>query len=214
MKQSGYILFITLIFTLLISIFGISMMRTFSSLEDVAGGVREKNRANESAQAALYYAEWRLLASSQSATVNATCSGSLSTTPASSPVICSNTLTNTTASGSSVFDPNVTYIASSSSSFNVSTMVKPWSAYNIYKPLNMNISTSSVGGVDSNSMANYFTYPIFYIQKLGTPSITSKSGSTDYLITAMGFGGNKNEISVIQSVYELTSGYGTDVTGQ
>lgn len=88
-------------------------------------------------------------------------------------------------------------------------MINPWSAFNIYKPLNMSISSSNVGGVDTDGMANYFAYPVFYIQKL-----TTQSGSTSYLITAMGFGGNKNEISIIQSVYKLTSGYGTDVTGQ
>lgn len=205
MKQSGFILFTTLIFTLLIAILGISMMRTFWSLEEISGSFREKSRANESAQSALYYAEWWLLSSSQSATVNSSCASKpLSTSPNSSPVICSNPLVNT----SSFFDPNISYISDSATG----NMVNPWSAYNIYEPLNMNIDTT--GGVDTNRMANYFKYPIFYIQKLGTPSITSKSGSTYYLITAMGFGGNKNEISVIQSIYELTSGYGTDVTGQ
>lgn len=209
MKHSGYILYITLIFTLLISILGISMMRTFSSLEEISGGVREKSRANEAAQSALYYAEWWLLSSSQSANTNSACSGNLAITPAASPVICTNILTNTTDSGSAVFDPNLTYISSSTASFNVANMVKPWSAFNIYKPLNMSISSENAGGTDANNIANYFAYPVFYIQKL-----TTQSGSTNYLITAMGFGGNKNEISVIQSVYKLTSGYGTDVTGQ
>lgn len=198
MNQSGFILFITLIFTLLISILGISMMKTFTTLEEISGSAREKTRANESAQSALYYAEWWLLSSSQSATVNSSCSGGLlSTAPEASPIICSNALTN----DNSTFNLNET-----------SASDKPWSAYNTYKPLNMNISQS--GGIDNNNMSKYFKYPIFYIQKLGSPSITSKSGSTYYLITAMGFGGNKNEISVVQSVYELTSGYGTDVTGQ
>lgn len=204
MNQSGFILFITLIFTLLISVLGISMMKTFTTLEEISSSTREKTRANESAQSALYYAEWWLLSSSQSAAVNDSCSGSLATAPASAPTICSNALTN----GNAVFDPNTTYIADTSTG----SLINPWSAFNIYKPLNMNISQS--GGIDQNNMANYLKYPIFYIQKLGSPSITSKSGSTYYLITAMGFGGNKNEVSVMQSVYELTSGYGTDVTGQ
>jgi type IV pilus assembly protein PilX len=205
MKQSGFILFITLIFTLLISILGISMMKSFGTLEEISGSFREKSRANEAAQSAIYYAEWWLLSSSQSAAVNAACASTpLATTPSTSPIICSNPLLNT----GSVFDPNITYISDSTTA----GMVNPWSAYNIYIPLNMNSNTA--GGVDSNKMSNYFRYPIFYIQKLGTPSVTSKSGSTYYLITAMGFGGNKNDISVIQSVYALTSGYGTDVTGQ
>ncbi len=205
MKNSGFILFITLIFTLLISILGISMMKSFSTLEEISGSFREKSRANEAAQSAIYYAEWWLLSSSQSATVKSNCASTpLSTTPNAAPVICSNPLVNT----GSAFDPNISYISDSTTA----NMINPWSAYNIYIPLNM--SSNTTGGIDSNKMSNYFKYPIFYIQKLGTPSVASKSGSTYYLITAMGFGGNKNDISIIQTVYALTSGYGTDVTGQ
>ena len=55
----------------------------------------------------------------------------------------------------------------------------------------------------SGGKGTYYAYPQFYIQYLG---LSSNGQGQVYEITALGFGGNANAVSIIKSTFELSSG--------
>ena len=59
-KQQGSVLIIGLIFMLVLTLLSISMTRTLTMQESIAGNTREKQRSFEAAQSALEYGEWWL----------------------------------------------------------------------------------------------------------------------------------------------------------
>lgn len=89
LHERGFILVMSLLMLLLVSTLTISMSKNAGLQELVAGNHREKNRAFESAEAALNYAEWWL--DQGNATTGINCSNTSST-----PVVCTNALDNPT----------------------------------------------------------------------------------------------------------------------
>lgn len=80
----------------------------------------------------------------------------------------------------------------------------PWSAGVSYTPAGMSIA--------SNGIAMYAQNPMFYIQYIGVNSTTSTS---IYQITAVGYGGNAQTITVLQSTYAIgSSGSGVTSLGK
>ncbi|OHX11344.1 hypothetical protein BI347_16820 [Chromobacterium sphagni] len=84
--QSGFTLIAALMILIVITIIGLSMMRSVGLQGRMAGNMREKGRAFEAAQSALQYAEWWLQGNAGTQTV-VSCSGAIN-----SPQICSNAL--------------------------------------------------------------------------------------------------------------------------
>lgn len=55
----------------------------------------------------------------------------------------------------------------------------------------------------SGGQGTFYAYPQFYIQFLG---LTANGQAQLYQITALGFGGNANAVSIVQSTFELSGG--------
>lgn len=86
-RQDGFILIASLLILAILTILSVSMSSSFNLQELIAGNLREKTRAYESAQSALHYAEYWLNQGNNS--TGTPCTGLTST-----PVVCSNALAN------------------------------------------------------------------------------------------------------------------------
>jgi len=178
LAQRGFVLIASLLILIIVTLLGISMFRSYGLQEKIAGNLREKERAFQSAQSALQFAE-QWLTQKNHATAGTSCVGSAS--PSTTPKVCSNPLLN----------PNTIPWTSSGQQLGVT--------YDIPQPGSTSgtIKVSTSGGADS-----YYALPRFYIQNIG-PAI-GKQG-TLFRITSLGWGGNKNAIAVIQSTYLVST---------
>ncbi len=79
----------------------------------------------------------------------------------------------------------------------------PWTAGVTYTPDNRGLTN---GTTLSQS-------PVFYIQDLGTPSLSTGLTGELYKIDAVGFGGSANTTAVVESTYLVQSGSGTQSAG-
>lgn len=84
-KQTGYVLVVSMILLVVLTILAVSMFRSFGLQEIMAGNLREKTRAVDAAQAAINYAEWWLTQGTNATTGVATgaCAAASAT-----PVVC------------------------------------------------------------------------------------------------------------------------------
>jgi len=80
-NSQGFVLVAALIFLVLMVYLGLAMFRGFGLDEMMAGNLREKSRATESAQAAIDYAEWWLLQPGNATTGAACSTAGVQTTP-------------------------------------------------------------------------------------------------------------------------------------
>ena len=105
MKQNGFILIVSLIFLVIMSMLGIAMFGGVSMDETMSGNEREKSRALDVAQATLNYADnW--LQTNPNVSLGNTLNPGVTCTATTSSAICNNPLTSPT-------DPT-TWISSSS----------------------------------------------------------------------------------------------------
>jgi type IV pilus assembly protein PilX len=85
-----------------------------------------------------------------------------------------------------------------------------WTNAFTYTPPNLNVSTTGgMTGLDTN----YNKVPGFYIEYLG---LSSLNAAPTYQITAYGFGGDGNTVSIVRSTYQLAGtgpGSGTGGNG-
>ena len=177
-KQQGVALIASLIIMLLMTILAISVFRGNNLLEKVAGNTREKQRALQSAQDALLYAEWWL----QQPTSNITPVTSCSTTVAPTvPQVCPNSQ-----------DPGQTYAGIANLKFFT------------YTPNNMqSLSTGATGalvttGPNQNDVV-YASSPGFVI-----PALPAIGSQPMFRITAIGYGGGggaNGTQAVVQSIF-------------
>ncbi len=179
--QRGFVLIASLLILIIVTLLGISMFRSYGLQEKIAGNLREKERAFQSAQSALQFAE-QWLTQKNHATAGTSCIGSSSPLALTSvPRICSNSLPS----------PDAVPWVSGGQPLGVTYAIpQPGSTSGTIK-----VSTS--GGTDS-----YYALPRFYIQNIG-PTI-GKQG-TLFRITTVGWGGNKNAVAVIQSTYLVST---------
>jgi len=177
-KQQGVALIASLIIMLLMTILAISVFRGNNLLEKVAGNTREKQRALQSAQDALLYAEWWLQQPTSNLTPVTACSTTVAPT---TPQVCPNSQ-----------DPGQSYA-------NVSKL-----QFFTYTPNNMqSLSTGATGalvttGPNQNDVV-YASSPGFVIHSL--PSIGAQPL---FRITAIGYGGGggaNGTQAVVQSIF-------------
>lgn len=182
--ERGATLVISLIMMLLILVVALGLYRGNNLIEKIAGNTREKQRAFQSAQNALLYGEYWLATAS---------SGSLT------PVAASD------CTGSSVSTLQVCPSTNLATSLNLSSL-----AWYKYTPPGVTFASSAtaagLAGSSSLSDVNYSQQPTIYIAYLGLLPGTS---TPVYQVTATGYGGNSNTVSVVQSTYKLGSGSGT-----
>lgn len=179
-RQRGFLLVASLLLLLIITILAVTMFRSFSVQEKIAGNVREKQRALHVAEAAEQYAEWWLTSNGNNASVPITCAALLNAN-LNQGQICSNA-------------PPLALDAG-----NVITL--PWTINSVavgvsYTPPSLDLS--AVGGIDT-----FIAPPVFYIADMGP----SADGLGElYQIDAAGYGGSNAAVSVIQSTYEVSAG--------
>lgn len=111
-KEAGYVLVVSMILLVVLTILAVSMFRSFGLQEIMAGNLREKTRAVDAAQAAINYAEWWLTQGSNATTGVATgaCAAASAT-----PVVCNTAIANATAvtpwAVGVNYNPNPAYMA-------------------------------------------------------------------------------------------------------
>jgi type IV pilus assembly protein PilX len=179
-RERGMVLVTSLLLLVLITILGVSMFRGFGIEERIAGNLREKQRALNSAESAMQYAEW-WLTSADNANLVATCTAPLLNANLHQGMVCSNTLHTQVANVASV--PWVDPV--NGGEFGVS-----------YASQGMNINV--VPGANTLMSA-----PRFYISMLG-PSATGHG--TIFQIDAWGYGASQNAVAVVESTYLVDPG--------
>jgi type IV pilus assembly protein PilX len=176
--QSGVVLISSLLLLLVVTIFAVSMFRSFGIEERIAGNTRDKERARASALTALQYAEWWI---TQNNWANASaCPPQLLVAPAAGMVCLQ-------GSGLVSMVPNgdVTVVPWRNGAIEVGTQ---------YTPTGMNVTNAA--GADY-----YFGPPRFYISYIGNISTALNCGNY-YQIDAWGYGSNPATVAVVESVFE------------
>jgi type IV pilus assembly protein PilX len=184
MKQKGFILIVSLIFVVILTMLALAMFSGLTTDETMSGNFREKNRSLDAAQAALNVAEnWMLQPGN---TYTGDWVGN------ALPVFCA---------GVQTIETVCTYpITNPSNTAGVSTIVindpTTWTAY--YTPNLAGMTVNSAGG--SNTYAGSSK---FYIQYLGATNINPPTAM--YQVTATAMGGNATATTVVQAVYQITA---------
>jgi len=176
-RQRGVILISTMLLLVVLTIFALSMFRSFGVQEKIAGNVREKQRALQAAESAQEYAESWLSNLTTMTPLKTACSGVVAATTPTSIQICSNVLS-TVVSGS------------------VATV--PWAIGGTQTGFTYNAN----GGLNQTTTPGANTYyglPQFYISDLGL--FPDGSGGELYQIDAWGYGANTSTVAVIESTY-------------
>jgi len=183
--QRGMVLISSLLLLMVVTIFAMSMFRSFGVEEKIAGNTRDKERARASAMTALQYAEWWI---TQGNWANAsTCAPGLLVAPAQGQICMPAQI------------PNVTNTAALNSAVaNVSTV--PWvsGAQEIgteYTPPGMNVTNAAAPDY-------YYGPPRFYISFINQFHYYQYCGNL-YQVDAWGYGSSPNTIAVIESTFEI-----------
>jgi type IV pilus assembly protein PilX len=107
-KQTGYVLVVSMVLLVVLTILAVSMFRSFGLQELMAGNLREKTRAVDAAQTAINYAEW-WLTQGNNATTGVACAGVVN-----APVVCNTAIVNATANAAWPigvnYNPNPAYM--------------------------------------------------------------------------------------------------------
>ncbi len=175
-RQRGVVLISALLLLIVMTIFAMSMFRSFGVQEKIAGNVREKQRALQSAESAQQYAEVWLSNLTTATPAVVPCSGVVPVTAPGVVQICSNVLTLVAAGG-------VTSVP-----WNVGGATTGFS----YNPNNA-MSVSATAGANT-----YAGLPQFYISDLGVAA--SGTGEV-YQVDAWGYASNTNTVAVVESTY-------------
>ncbi len=173
--QAGFILITGLLFLVIVTLLALALFRSSGLMERISANTRDKHRAFESAQAALQYGEW-WLGNTTSLTKSA----------------C-------TTTGQTVASLHVCDTGLSSSSAAVATLDWAPNAF-AYTPPNMTIATGG-GLTASKTDVNYAAAPGVYVEDLG---LMPDGKSELYQLTAYGYGGSADTVSVVRSTYKVT----------
>ena len=176
-RQRGYVMVLSMLILLLITIMSISMGKSFFMEEGMAGNTREKNRSLAAAQAALLYGEWW---AKQNFSQGVDCSTMGSVLATGTGVICNWNSTNV-----------VTYNTAPTGTAGSMPLAKYFTI-----PTVSYITTS---GTDS-----FYAAPGAYVQYIGYMTVSGPPQLL-YRVTAFGYGGNANSFSVVQSTVAVAS---------
>ena len=176
--QRGFILITGMLFLVVMTLVALAMFRSTGLMDRISANARDKQRAFESAQSALQYAEWWLSNNSPKAAATP-CNGMISADLVTNIHVCSNAL-----------QPD--YLTAAT-----------WSNGFTYTPPNLTAPTGTFAGgtvtsTDPTSDVNYYHLPGFYLEYLGT---SASKGGYVYRVTAYGFGGDTNTLSIVRSTY-------------
>jgi type IV pilus assembly protein PilX len=170
----------SLLLLAVITVLAVGMFRSFSVQEQIAGNLREKQRALHAAITAQQYAEWWMTQSGNAASAAVSCN-SLLNAKLSQGQICTNKVTNVTSPpwkvGSN--DVGVTYNPGPGAG-------------------TMTVTQTALG------RDTYWATPRFHIAYLGTSA--DGSGGAVYQIDAVGYGATPNAVAVVESTFLVKPG--------
>lgn len=183
-REQGFILVTGLLFLVVMTLIGLALFRSTGLLDRLTANTRDKQRAFEAAESAVEYGVWWLQQPS-GGTVGS-CAGNSSATVAALKV-CTEAL--------SASLTTVAVVDGSSSWTNKAFA---------YTPPNMTVNaTTNVGGMNTGGTdVIYWKPPGLYPESLGL----SADGKTQYYqITAYGYGGDSNTVTVVRGTFKQTS---------
>jgi len=177
--QRGMVLISSLLLLMIVTIFAISMFRSFGVEERIAGNTRDKERARAAALTALQYAEWWITQSNWANAGN--CAPGLLNANANQGMVCLK------STGLNTYVPNVANVPWTNGATEIGTT---------YTPPNMN--TANAANPDY-----YYRAPRFYISYISNFNHVVTCGNL-YQIDAWGNGSSPNTVAVVQSTFEVT----------
>ena len=177
-SQKGFVLVTALLLLVVVTVIGVSMLRSFGVQQRISTNLREKRRALNAAESAQQYAEWWLSTGNNASTTPVVCAALLNANLGQGQ-ICANTLP--VAVG------------------NVTTL--PWviagqSVGVTYTPPTMTVAAAAAAGT-------YNSPPVFYISALGT---AADGLGQVYQVDAVGYGGTSSAVAVVESTFEVAQG--------
>ena len=199
MKQKGFILIVSLIFLVIMTMLGISMFSGVTLDERMSGNQREKSRSIDAAQLSLNAAEYWLQNSPTVMLGGSLNPGVVCNLSVTQTVPCTNSLTDpVNSAGYSPLNPYGlnSQLGWKTAALNLSTAIPS---------LNSGIAASQVsatGGLDPNGNPYYASQPLVYIQFLGYVPGSTTNGY--YQVTAAAQGGNGTATTVVQAVYRVS----------
>ena len=174
----------SLLLLIIITILALSMFRSLSIQEKIAGNVREKERALHAAVSAQQYAEWWLTQGNNTAIGAIACVNGFLTAGPNSGQICNQ----------SIEDQLGGLVPVTQGPF-------PWPIRVEYTPPNMLLQSLNQNSTAGNP--NYFATPAFYIADVG---LGADGAGEVYQVAAYAFGGAANTVAVVESTYEVQQG--------
>jgi type IV pilus assembly protein PilX len=185
-RQSGVVLVLSMLLLVVITLLALSMFRSVGMQEMIAGSLREKDRALQSATSAQQYGEWWLTTGNNINNTVSCTAGPLSADIGEGHV-CTNALTSLTAVTGAV-QGIVTVPWNASSGTEIGTT---------YTPPGLTATTTA-------GLNTYWKIPRFYITLLGAAP-AGEQGNI-YQIDAWGYGGDPNTVAVVESTYLVSTG--------
>lgn len=175
--QQGFVLVTGLLFLVVVTLLGLALFRSSGLMERLSANSRDKQRAFETAQAALQYGEWFL--GNGAATAKTACNTTTGKTTATIHV-CSETL--------------------SPARDDIAAMAWAPNAFAYPQP---NVTVLAGGGLTAaGTDINYQARPGVYVEDMG---LMKDNKSELYQVTAYGYGGNADTLSIVRSTYKVTS---------
>ncbi len=179
--EKGFVLITGLLFLVVMTLIALALFRGTGLMNRISANTRDKQRAFEASQAALQYSGW-WLATPAGGGNGTSCSGNTNATVATIHV-CTEAL-----------DPSLPTVAA------LGWISKAFS----YTPPNMTV-TGAGGGTNGSGVTmdvNYYAAPGVYVERLGL----DPTGTAQFFqMTAYGYGGDQNSVSVVRSTYKQTA---------
>ena len=185
-KQRGMVLISSLLLLMVVTIFAMSMFRSFGVEEKIAGNTRDKERARSAAITALQYAEWWI---TQGNWANAAiCAPALMVAPAQGQICNPAQLPNVfNIAALNAIVPNVAIVPWVSGAQEIGTE---------YTPPGMNVTNAAAPDY-------YFGPPRFYISFVNNFNYGAHCGNL-YQVDAWAYGSSPNTVAVVESQFEIT----------
>jgi type IV pilus assembly protein PilX len=172
-RQRGVVLISAMLLLLVLTIFALSMFRSFGLQQKIAGNVREKQRSLQAAEGAQQYAETWLAQLNTITPAKVPCTA-LAAAAWTNVQVCSNAMTSTSA------------------------VSWPWSGGFTYTPPTNTAAPTFSYSTTAPTYNTYFGLPTFYISDLG---VSADGTGEVYQIDAWGYGASANTVSVVESTY-------------
>lgn len=178
-RERGFILVTGMMFLVVMTLLGLALFRSSGLMDRITANTRDKQRSFEAAQSSAEYGVWWLRQSFGGGN-GTTCANNNGTATTATLHVCSEALP--------------------TSLLTLQDYTTWYQNAFTYTPPGMVVLAG--GGMANATDVNYNAPPGLYVEKLGL----SKDGkNTFYQITAYGFGGDANTVSVVRGTFKQTA---------